>query len=190
MYYVLECDGPYPTLPIAETGRLPGGPWYKGQMLTDFVKSKITAPLEYQVVRSRQHGNLKAMYSGEARPLMRDDLVHALQTSGIDNLELFPATIKDPKTGITTYNFKAFNIIGLVACADMDASEVMGTSDSEILDVDFSSLVIDESKTHNLPLFRLAEACSAIIVHERVKEAIEAHKIPGMVFYGPGEWSG
>ena len=57
-------------------------------------------------------------------------------------------------------------------------------------DVDFHSLVIDEARTHGLMLFRLAEARTAIIVHERIKQAIDDAGIPGFVFYEPGDWSG
>ncbi len=59
-----------------------------------------------------------------------------------------------------------------------------------LLDTDFDSLVIDEEKTMGFRLFRLAENCSAIVVSEEVKVAIEERGIPGIVFYGPGEWSG
>jgi hypothetical protein len=30
---------------------------------------------------------------------------------------------------------------------------------------------------------------NAVVVHEKVKERIEAAGIPGFVFCGPGEWS-
>ena len=93
-------------------------------------------------------------------------------------------------TGEEHKNYKAFNIVGLVAAADMGASQLMGTSTSTMGDVDFAGLVIDESKTHGLLLFRLAEATNAIVVHEEIKAAIDAAQIPGFVFYGPGEWSG
>lgn len=67
---------------------------------------------------------------------------------------------------------------------------MMGTSGSTMGDADFHALIIDESKTAGLLLFRLAENISAIVVHERVKQSIEAAGIPGFAFYGPGEWSG
>ena len=35
------------------------------------------------------------------------------------------------------------NIVGLVACADMSASKLMDTNESDLLDMDFESLVID-----------------------------------------------
>lgn len=72
----------------------------------------------------------------------------------------------------------------------MRSCELMGTSNTTMGDIDFVSLVIDESKATGHLLFRLAENVSAVVVHEQVKSAIEASAIPGFVFYGPGEWSG
>jgi hypothetical protein len=135
-------------------------------------------------------GMPKAMYDEEAVPVMRDDVVDALRRAGVDNLQLFEAVLREPKSGKEHTAYKAFNVIGLVACAEPAASELMGTSSSDVGDVDFHGLVIDDSKTHGLLLFRLAEAVSAIVVHRKVREAIEGAGIPGFIFYGPGEWSG
>ena len=134
---------------------------------------------------------MKAMYDAESPPLMRNDLIGALREAGAENLELFPVLIEDPATGEVAENYKAFNIEGLAACTDMDASEFMEEpEDSGMTDMDFSSLVIDESRTNGLHLFRLAECLSAIVVSENVRRKIEEKGIAGMVFYGPGEWSG
>lgn len=187
-YWVLGCNGPYPAAPIRAKGRARGEPWYSGQTITtQFDEPFVYVKQEYD---DGVPGELKAMYKEEAKPLMRLDLISAIQEAGVDNLQLFPAVIEDPLTGTQHANFHAFNIVGLVACADMGSSDLMGTSDTDLLDVDFDRLVIDESKTQGLLLFRLAEACTAIVVHDNVRHAIEQAGVPGMVFYGPGEWSG
>ena len=80
--------------------------------------------------------------------------------------------------------------MGVVSAADMDASELMGTSDSTMIDADFDSLVIDEERAGSFKLFRLAESINAIIVSDAVRLEIEGRAIPGMVFYDPGDWSG
>ena len=129
------------------------------------------------------------MYSASI-PLMRDDLLKALSDAGVDNLETFRAVLRDPFSNKDLKNYKAVNIVGVVSAADADKSERMDGSDSEMIDVDFSSLVIDESRTGGALMFRLAEAVNAIVVHEKVKNAIEKRGIPGMIFYGPGEWAG
>ena len=194
-YYILECDGPYPTMPVRETDEtrdIPS-PWNDGRILTNFVLEEIKGPITYVKARRRNPEdpqNLKAMYDALAIPLIRDDLVEALLDAGVNNLQLFPAIIEDPETGEKATNYKAFNVVGLIACADEKASTLMGTTEFRKLDTDFDGLVIDETKTNGALLFRVAENISAIAIHESVKQKIEERGIPGMVFYGPGEWAG
>jgi hypothetical protein len=193
-YYILGCDGPYPTMPISATDETDEiiGPWIDGQLLTKFVLADIHGPITYEfgLPVSREAENLKALYTSESIPLMRDDLVEALQVAGVSNLELFPASITNPETGEVFSNYKAFNLVGLVACADESKSTLMGTTEFRKLDTDFDGLVIDEAKANGLLMFRVAECVTAIAIHESVKQKIEERGIPGMVFYGPGEWAG
>lgn len=183
-YYVMVGEGRHPIMPIASGPDLEGN-WRLGQPITE----PVPQPLVY-LLNPRYEGQPKPMYYEKAIPVMRDDVAAALSKAGVDNIQYFDAVLKNPATGAEYRNYKAYNIVGLVACADMAASTLMGTSASRMGDVDFESLVIDESKTGGALLFRLAENVSAIVVHESVKAAIEAAGIPGFVFYGPGEWSG
>jgi hypothetical protein len=159
-------------------------PWnHGGRIAADF-------PVPMVYVLKPKPGNLKAMYDATAYPVMSDDLCEALKSAGVDNLQLFEARIEDPRTGTNYTNYKAFNILGVVAAADMAKSVLMGTSDSKMIDVDFESLAIDDSKASPFLLFRLAESVNAIIVAESVKKEIERRNIPGMEFYDPANWSG
>jgi hypothetical protein len=135
-------------------------------------------------------GNLKAMYEAPECPIIRDDLVDALLSAGVDNLQLFDAVVKDPTTGKEYRNYKAFNIVGVISATDFNGSTLMQTTDSKMIDVDFDSLSIDENKARPFKLFRLAESVNAIIVSDVVRDAIEKRAIPGMVFYDPNDWSG
>lgn len=183
-YFVMVCEGKHPIMPIARGPKAPGR-WRSGEPLT----VAVTQPLVYTLNRAYP-GTPKAMYYEQSVPVMRDDVIEALRGAGVDNIEYFDAILENPLTGQQELNYKAFNIIGAVAAADMGASELMGTSSSTIGDVDFHALTLDESRTGGLLLFRLAEKLGAIVVHESVRKAIEAAGIPGFVFYGPGEWSG
>lgn len=183
-YYVMVGEGQHPIMPIASGPDLQGN-WRLGHVITDAVPQ----PLVY-TLNTRYEGNPKPMYYEKAIPVMRDDVLAALRAAGVDNIQTFDAVLVNPDTGERHVNYKAYNIVGLVACADMQASQLMGTSNSTMGDVDFLGLVIDESKTGGALLFRLAESINAVVVHEQVKQAIDASGIPGFVFYGPGEWSG
>ena len=184
MYYVMTCPGEYPRTLIETSPKLPGGPWFRGQKLI----IEVPTPLKY-TLNANYPGKLCAMYE-EARPIASNQLLTALGEAGVDNLELFDAELHDPLHQKVFHNYKAFNIVGLVACADMNQSKLMGTSPPTMLATDFDSLYIDETKTGGAYLFRLAENCSAIVVHEKIKLAIQEKGIKGMKFYGPGEWSG
>jgi hypothetical protein len=182
----MTCEGVDP-MPIA-CGPEPEvhGNWMLGRFVNE---RTVPQPLKY-ILDPDYGGNPKAMYASKANPVMRDDLIQVLTSSGVNNIQYFDAILVDPESGTEYTNYKAFNIVGLVSAVDMKNSELMGTSESTIGDLDFHSLVIDEMRTSGLMLFRLAENISAIIVHENVKTAIEKSGIPGFVFYGPGEWSG
>ena len=121
---------------------------------------------------------------------MRRDLIDCLDSAGVDNIEYFDAIIKDMASGEEHSDFMAFNIVGVVSAADMENSTLRGTSSSTMIDVDFDSLAIDKERAAPFKLFRLAENVSAIIVNEGVKDAVEKHQVPGMVFYDPEDWSG
>ncbi len=183
-YFVMRCHGVYPSIAIAKGPKMNAAPWYHGGRLT----AGFPEPLVYTLEPGP--GNIDVMYSGMKYPVMRDDLVEALHSVGVDNLQLFAAVLKDPATGAEHTNYKAFNIVGVVAAADMGKSVLMGTSDSTMIDVDFESLAIDEKKAAPFRMFRLAESVNAIMVDDVVKNAVERRGIPGMVFYEPEDWSG
>ena len=183
-YYVMVCKGKYPIRTLDDAPHLRKPPWMHGS---------VVEPPDCQLVYildSEPSGNMKAMYTGPEYPIMREDLITALQAAGVDNLQLFDAVVRDPEAGKEYTNYKAFNIVGVVAAADMDASELMQTSSSTMIDVDFDSLVIDEEKAKPHKLFRLAESVNAIIVSNNVRLEVERRGIPGMVFYDPRDWAG
>jgi hypothetical protein len=184
-YFIMACHGVYPSASIDHGPTLDDAPWCRGAVVAE----PAVQPLVY-VLDAERPGNIPTMLDDMAYPVMRDDLVAALRESGVDNLQVFPAIIEDPSSGARHTDYKAFNIIGTVAAADMAKSVPMGTSDSTIIDVDFESLALDESRIRSHRLFRLAENLGAIVVDQGIKEEVERRHIPGMVFYDPADWSG
>jgi hypothetical protein len=187
-YFVMVGEGVDPVHPIRKDPDLPGGPWYSGQKL----RITVPTPLEYELAKN--YGDeciVKALYDNKSVPVIRNDLANVLRSAGVNNLELFPARILNPNNGKMYVDYHAFNVVGLIAAADLDLSTLMHPdAEPSLLDTDFESLVIDDEKTLGFHLFRLAENCSAICVSEQVKNAVEESGIPGIIFYGPGEWSG
>ncbi len=196
MHYVMTCEGQYPIRPLTgapDPDDLGTMSWWLGRKITTSIPEPLVYTLAVRIdpeTGKPMRGNPKAMYDSKDPPVMREDLKAALWDAGVDNIDFYKAVVKDPLDGKELTNYWAFNVLGLISCADMRKSKLMGTSQSQLLDVDFDSLVIDETATMGFSFFRMAENISAIIVSDRVKETIERHKIPGMVFYSSGQWSG
>ncbi len=120
-------------------------------------------------------------------PLMTRRLHDRLVASGVDNLDIYTAEIREEASGRVYDQYVAFNLIGKVAAADLDASTYTDTR-PPMIDGGFTSLHIDAAKSRNLLLFRLAEAVNAIVVHEKVKSAVESAGIGTLTFIPPERW--
>ena len=122
--------------------------------------------------------------------LMENRMVEALAAAGVDNLDLYDAVIEDPATNESFTNYKAVNVVGAVACADLGRSVYDAPTGSPIIDTDFDALAIDEASARGLLMFRLAEAVNGIVIHEKVKAQLERSEIPYLDFIEPGDWVG
>lgn len=189
-YFIMVGEGTYPIAPIKKCYRqhLEVDIWDDGVKLN----IEVPEPIVYELDEDEydESPNVRSLADHLPVPFMHNSVYEALLAAGVDNLQAYDALIRDPIRGIEYKDFKAFNIVGVVSAADMDASTMMGTSDSTLIDADFDRLVIDESKCNGLLLFRLAENIGAIVVHERVKEEVEKRGIKGIFFYASGEWAG
>lgn len=182
LYSVMTCEGVYPPTMVQLKSEWDGPPWLMGSLLALPVPDPVLFELN-----PRYPGKLLPMYEGTI-PLMSEELLRVLHSAGVANIELYPARIDDPHGGRSLHQYKAFNVVGLVACADMERSEYLEDGDDD-MPLMFDSLCIDDAKAHGALLFRLAEAPTALVVHQRIRQAVE-RQVPGMTFHGPGEWSG
>jgi hypothetical protein len=186
-HYVMVGEGTYPQAVIEHIHRehLENDLWIDG----DIIDFDVPEPILYDLDPERL-GNLEILYDAEPIPVMHISLLEALKAAGVDNLQTYDAVIRDLTNGIEYKDYKAFNVVGKVAAADMGGSTMMGTSDSTMIDADFDRLVLNEAKCAGKLLFRLAENITAIIVDERVKVEIEERGIKGIFFYASGQWAG
>jgi len=134
---------------------------------------------------------LAAGYTGTVC-LFSDELIAVLERAGVDNLDLFPAVLRRGRKEKTTEytNYKAVAIMGAIACLDKRSGKVDLGDGSGLLEGGVDKMYIDERKTDGLLMFRPRPGVGAVLVHERVKRAIEAAKLPGLRFYDPAEWGG
>src|SRR5205809_3545758 len=109
-YYVMGCEGLFPATMIGNEPELPRGPWMTGQLIT--YTDEIREPLVFELDPGYP-GPLRPMYKADA-PLMREDLLKALAEAGVDNLQPFPALLRDPTSGEEHSNYKAVNVVGVI----------------------------------------------------------------------------
>jgi len=159
--------------------------WNRGRRFEDEVRVPVEVSLQpFDANSPEQSPALPAFIDGVV-PLMRLDLVDALRAAGVSNLDLYDAVLVDPDTGARHDNYRAFNLIGAVAAADLGASEYQAPDGIALIDVAFDRLVLDAGKCAGLLMFRLAENNSAIVVHESVKKALLAAGFDELEFFKP-----
>lgn len=120
-------------------------------------------------------------------PLMSIRMAEVLKRAGVDNIELYPALLTNIATG-KTYDYHAFNVVGLVSAADLAKSDWSTFDGSMILDVSFTRFALDESKPAGVLLFRLAENANGLFVHESVRDHVIAAGINTLHFMEPRRW--
>ena len=108
-----------------------------------------------------------------------------LLQNGVDNIEYFPATLFLEKSGDSITDYMIANVIGCIACVSGE-SELLLDKNGQVEFID--RLVLDEQIPQERLMFRLAEYRQIVIVHEYVKNAIEAAHITGVKFYRPEEY--
>lgn len=189
MYYVFDRK---PLL----TGRwIDDGPFMKGIFFNrgQYIDEKnVASPIKYTLKKinknSDDHGPYMPAYLRDAYPLFRDDLILAMRECGVDNLQAFDAIVHDSENGANYTNYKAVNIVGLMAVADMEKSVATVHEGPALIDVEFDKLVIDEKKARGAFMFRLAEATGTILVHERVRDCLLRKGFgKDLAFFEPGE---
>jgi len=124
-----------------------------------------------------------ALESGSFRGAIIDGLVTlyhkklcaVLTDFGIDNIQYFPVVLRNKDTGKTEDDYFLVNIIGLLDCVDMNKSKVKWWPSG--MGFDFISMVIDENKTQGLPVFRLKEDPTKVLISEALKKHLQKNKV-------------
>ena len=148
-------------------------------------------PLEFPLERlnpdANDNGPEMPEYLKGLIPLFRHDLIAALQRGGVDNLDLYNAAVIETDNQTRHTNYKAANIIGAIAAADMGLSNATVNMGGPVIDVDFDGLVVDEKKTRGSLMFRLAESVHTILVHEKLRDHLLKEGFHKLEFLDPKE---
>ena len=140
------------------------------------IRETLSSPLVFETGHSADDPP-KAMH-GLVVPIMSDAFIAALQQIGVSNVQRFPAEVRSKVDGTVWKNYQAVNVIGLIACADLEASEFTHIADrpeeSAAPLLAFEDLKIDPARAGEALLFRLAESPGTILIAGRVVEHILA----------------
>jgi hypothetical protein len=129
-------------------------------------ENELILPWPFTVKPPEEGLKMSDYYPGAK--IMSNRLVSILQSLGVDNLQTFPAVIKNKQTDELINNFLVINVIGMVSCANVAASESTPLADVNF----FNKLVIDPKRARGLFMFRLAESRMDIIVIDKIAKAI------------------
>jgi hypothetical protein len=167
-HFVLTCQSP----PQGDLAMLtykrdhPLRSWASGKKFS----ADPAAPKQLKPPPEPVRAEVKAGYAGimaelwqNPVPLMTRRLHQALVDAGVTNLDVYAAEIVDPSKGTSNHDYVAFNLVGALAAPEVNDAALM---------------------------FRRAESVNAIMVHEKVKQAILAKGIDTLTFLRPEEWAG
>ena len=170
VYFLLETDD-FRTPQAYRTRLITERPGYR---TTDWITGRSLQPtqdpFEVELWGDGERGLAELFL--ESVPLFRNDLVDVIEKSGVDNLQRFAAVLRAP-SGPPVTGYSVVNIQGLVKCADLSKSKYRDVGGIGIVAMAFRKLVIDEKAAGGQLFFRLGEAVSSIIVHERIKNAVD-----------------
>lgn len=139
-------------------------------------ESTLVLPWPYEFRPDAENPvELADYYSGSN--LMSQRLVDTIQSCGVDNLQIFSATITNASSGETIPGYVVVNVVGLITAADLAASATRPLADVKY----FEKLAIDPSKARDVLMFRLADSRIDVIVAEKVARTIEKGAFVGVV---------
>lgn len=145
-----------------------------------------TTPVVATIQEGYEHAEQLAYFG--TPPIMSSAFAAALGEAGVDNLDLYDAVLRSEDGRIVYEGYKAFNVVGLVAAADLGKSLLDPDVPSRFFDASFSSLSLDEQKPMGALMFRLAEYLGAVVVHAVVKERLEQVGFPNLSFLEPSQF--
>lgn len=182
-YYVMTAVVSRTTVRITNEPELPPDAdlWIDGQPLS----ADIGQPLLYEVEEGDE-GEMGA-FIDTAAPLMSKDLVACLRDNGVDNLDVYEAVIREVATGHEHSGYWAVNVLGVVDAADPARTAEISL---EGLGTWIDRIVVDESAARQLLLFRMRQSPSRLVLHRKVKQAIENRRLPLLMFTPVNEMSG
>ncbi|MDB4987648.1 MAG: hypothetical protein JWN04_2826 [Myxococcaceae bacterium] len=112
--------------------------------------------------------------------VVSDEIRKVLERAGVDNIQYFEAQLHIEFAEEPIRGYWLANVIGMVSCVDPDASTFEPSFGSETGEL--RGFEVDPAQTYGLSLFRLAEDPRLVVVSNRVRAALEATHLRGLLF--------
>jgi hypothetical protein len=191
MYFVMDCDEPENDNGEAlmeihncfRAGNVRN--WRGGRALARAESLPDPIDITYDPLRGYQGPPVE--FRDVCIPIMSARLADVLKEAGVDNIVYYPARLTNSSTG-EQYDYRAFNIVGTVAVADLGESEWSSYDGQTVADVSFTRLALDESRAEGRLLFRLGENINAVVVRATVRDRVLAAGLHTMKFTPASEW--
>ena len=177
LYHKIEADN-YSDYGVTKNPRFPMGvSFMSGVKITE----SLSDPLIFEVDNPSQDELPHLL--GDTIPIVSDHLLQTLKDCGVDNFQVFPAVLRNPELGVEWKGYWAFNVIGLLAAANLGESEgdtIMEGDPGgvEVPLIGFLNVVLDKDKTCDMSMFRLAESPDIILIHHKIATHIVENRPP------------
>lgn len=191
-YFILRAAPSIESESAADDGYMEIEDWKKTEGFEDWSVGRLATkrpagPVEIDVVPYLEYSGGPDEFVDLNVPLMSKKLKETVQGAGVDNLNFYPVALRNTETG-ETYEYFAFNLIGLVDAVDLGKSTITSQDGDFLGDSSITDLAVNEAAARELLMFRLKQKFSVILVHRKVKEAIERAAIPSVKFIAPEDF--
>ena len=179
MYYAIfpEADDDSMILVVEYKSDHRGRSWHDGNIFTSDVNAPVwkqhpKVPIKLTIEQGYEKAPMPS-FLREPIPIMSKKLLDTVRKAGVDNIDSYRVELNYADGTLASEDYYAFNLVGKVRAADLDKSVYNENQPDKLIAMNFDSLVVDKDKTYGQLMFRLAENISTILIHERIKKAIE-----------------
>lgn len=136
--------------------------WIKGDLM------ELPPEIEPQTLNlALESGSFRGAIIDGLLTLYHKKLCAVLTEFGVDNIQFYPVLLRDQETQKIEDSYFIVNIVGLFDCIDMQKSKVEWWRSG--MGFNFLSMVIDETKTYGLPVFRLKDDPTKVLLVKNCK---------------------
>ncbi len=160
--------------------------WGSGDPLDDDERASIPVPISMRLERYRGYQGPPNDLRDVGVRVMSRRLYETLSRAGVANLEVFPVALADPLG--TVHDYLAFNLVGRIAAIDLGRSQVSTHDGLMRGDVSIEELALDEARLGGVQMCRLDENLGTILVHERLRDVLDAGGFTGLELVSPEDY--